>query len=159
MIDQPVRIYTALAGPRLAEVPKEVDLAAHPAHQHFLDPFQGRLITRLMDDRPYLAVADPHILLGCDLLWDIVANRELFEEWCRLTPPVAKLDARSNFSIAPGLATFGALIGVPSNKPTRANPMMMCKDWTMTFTLDSRPVAYRIGKYRPSLNVMEASLL
>lgn len=140
--------------------PSEVDLAAHPGNQHPLDPFSGRLITRLADDRPYLAVADPHVLLGCDLLWDILANSALFDEWCQLVPPVTKLGMRNNFGLAPGVATFAQLTGMPSNKPTRSNPAPMCKDWTMRFTLGAdRPIGYKIGKFRPSLNVMEASLI
>jgi|SRR5882757_16584 len=152
---------TLLGDPAVKRVlPQEVDLAAHPPNQHPLDPFSGRLITRLADDRPYLAIADTHVLLGCDLLWDILANRALFDEWCQLIPPVTQLDVRASFSLAPGVATFGQLAGVPSNKPTRTNPAIICKDWTMRLLIpNDRPIGYKIGKFRPSLNVMEASLI
>lgn len=137
---------------------REVDLAVHPVQQNPFDPFTGRLVTRLKDGEPFIAEADEHVLLGCDFLWDVVANRELFDPWCRLTPPVTKLEALRNFHLAPGVSTL-SLGDVPTNRPTLAQSWMICKDWTFRITLPGRPAVYKIGKFRPSINAMEASWL
>jgi hypothetical protein len=138
----------------------EVDIAFHPSHHHPLDPFaDGRLVTRREGDVVEVVAADQHILLSCDFLWDVVADAEVFKPWCQLSPPVRKLDMDANFRLAPGVSLLPimALHDIPTNRPTAFNSYPMCQHWLMRLSVGSRIVAYRIGSYRPSLNVMEAS--
>jgi hypothetical protein len=134
----------------------EVDVAVHPPHHHPLDPYaDGRLVTRRTGDSVEVVQADRQILLDCGLLWDIVANQHVFGQMgIVLRPPVPKLDMQANFNIAP-LAVIAGL-NFPTNRPDMENRYPMCQHWTLTLTVGSKTIAYRIGAYRPSIGAMEA---
>ena len=136
----------------------ELDVAVHPPLQHPLDPFTGKLVTRVFDASGCVEVveADEHILLDCGFLWDIVANAAVFAPWVQLISPDRALDLESNFNVAPGFS-LTMLPYLPTNKPVVGQSYPMCQHWTMLLTAGSRVLAYQIGSYRPSINAMEAS--
>lgn len=137
---------------------EEVDLCVHPPHHHPLDPFAGgQLITRREHLSLEIVKADEFVLFGCDFIWDIVANYRAFEHWVSFRPPVKSLGIVSNFNCGPGF-TLAYLPELPTNRPTLQGSRPMCQHWTMEINIGSRKLAYQIGKYRPSINAMEASL-
>lgn len=136
---------------------QEVDLATQlPGHP--LDPYRmGRLVTRRVNEQVEIVDADDRVLLDCGLLWDIVANYEVFSPWVKLTPPEHKLDLKANFGLAQGFSLLALGDAVRTNRPTIHDSRPMCQHWLLNFTVGSRKLAYRVGSYRPKSNTMEAT--
>jgi hypothetical protein len=144
----------------------QVDVAAHPPHTHPLDPYtNGHLVFRAEGNHATLIEASEHILLDCGLLWDLANNSKIFAAFgIRLFPPEHKLDLKATVNGQDAYVPDGQhvlWIGEwhETNRPTPCASARMCQHWAMAIDLNGKRTAYRIGDWRPKMNVMEATRL